>query len=83
MGTQKNINTANHNAAHSLAIPNLGGRPRAAKGKARTKRRFYQQVQNYAINLKNSATGVEKPSFNLGRLLILMIISLSIGSEMW
>ena len=41
------------------------------------KRRFYLLVQNYAINLKNSATGEEKPSFILGRLFILIMISFS------
>ncbi len=71
METLNNRNTVNHNAAHSLAIRNLGGRPRAAKGKVRTKTLSTRlSVAEWKIVMKRIVDAGKRPSVYLREVLL-------------
>lgn len=62
METQKNMNTTNHNTNHS-STRNTGGRPRTAKGKARTKTLSTKlSVAEWKIVMKRIADAGKRPS---------------------
>ena len=71
METQDKRNTTSHNAAHSLATRNSGGRPRAAKGKARTKTLSTKlSVAEWKIVMKRIADAGKRPSVYLREALL-------------
>ncbi len=72
METQNKRNTVSHNAAHSLAIRNLGGRPHTAKGKARIKTLSTKlSVAEWKIVMKRMADAGKRPSVYLREVLLL------------
>ena len=72
MKTQNKRNTTSHNAAHSLAASNTGGRPRAAKGKARTKTLSTKlSVAEWKIVMKRIADAGKRPSVYLREVLLM------------
>ena len=71
METQNKRNKTSHNAAHSLAARNSGGRPRAAKGKARTKTLSTKlSVVEWKIVMKRIADAGKRPSVYLREVLL-------------
>ena len=71
METQNKRNKTSHNAAHSLAAHNTGGRPRASKGKARTKTLSTKlSVAEWKIVMKRIADAGKRPSVYLREVLL-------------
>ena len=71
METQNKRNKTSHNAAHSLAARNSGGRPRASKGKARTKTLSTKlSVAEWKIVMKRIADAGKRPSAYLREALL-------------
>lgn len=74
METLNNRNTSNttsHNTAQSSAIRNTGGRPRTAKGKARTKTLSTKlSVAEWKIVMKRVADSGKRPSVYLREVLL-------------
>lgn len=74
MGTLNNRDTSNttsHNAAHNLAARNSGGRPRTAKGKARTKTLSTKlSVAEWKIVMRRIADAGKRPSVYLREVLL-------------
>ena len=71
MGTQNERNKTSHNASHNLATRNTGGRPRAAKGKARTKTLSTKlSVAEWKIVMKRIADVGKRPSAYLREVLL-------------
>lgn len=75
METPNNRNTSNmtsHNTNHSTSTHNTGGRPRAAKGKARTKTLSTKlSVAEWKIVMKRIADAGKRPSVYLREMLLL------------
>ena len=70
METQKNMNTTNHNTNHS-STRNTGGRPRVAKGKARTKTLSTKlSVAEWKIVMKRVSDSGKRPSVYLREVLL-------------
>lgn len=70
METQKDMNTTSHNAAHTTTH-NTGGRPRIAKGKARTKTLSTKlSVAEWKIVMKRMADAGKRPSVYLREMLL-------------
>ena len=71
METQNKRNKTSINAAHSPATRNSGGRPRAAKGKARTKTLSTKlSVAEWKIVMKRIADAGKRPSIYLREVLL-------------
>ena len=71
METQNKRNKTSHNAKHSLAARNTGGRPRTAKGKARTKTLSTKlSVAEWKIVMKRIADAGKRPSVYLREVLL-------------
>ena len=71
METQNKRNKTSINAAHSPATRNSGGRPRAAKGKARTKTLSTKlSVAEWKIVMKRIADAGKRPSVYLREVLL-------------
>lgn len=71
METRKDKNKTSHNTARDTTTHNSGGRPRAAKGKARTKTLSTKlSVAEWKIVMKRTADAGKRPSVYLREVLL-------------